>query len=261
MIEVSHLVVNGCSFTYCQGLDNPHIEGWPAILSRMLNVPVVNLAIGGSGNDAIYRRTYEYFYKDNVKNNKPLYILAFSGSARKEEFFYEYQNRKVNDFIGLRLSFDDGPPEDFEQSYIVNLDYKAREKLKLVYWAALINLFKSNNINYYTTDFFPPHDENLTEFLMKNSQELYEVVHKDPNRLINFTEIIRRLKKLPCGHIDKIGNIAIANYLYEKLIDTHKAIVPVDLPYLHLKDFYEPQTLQRFDFNPWIYKYVFTKQI
>ena len=64
MLEISHLVVNGCSFTYCQGLESPNTQGWPALLAKKLNVPVVNLAAPGSSNDGIYRRTYDYFYND-----------------------------------------------------------------------------------------------------------------------------------------------------------------------------------------------------
>ena len=56
-MEISHLVVNGCSFTRCQGITNPDIDGWPALLAKKLNVPVVNLAKNGSGCDGIYLRT------------------------------------------------------------------------------------------------------------------------------------------------------------------------------------------------------------
>ena len=86
-VKLSHLVVNGCSFTYCQGLENPAEQGWPALLANKLKVPVVNLAIPGSGNDAIFRRTYEYFYLNKKHNNFPLFINVWSFSGSREEFF------------------------------------------------------------------------------------------------------------------------------------------------------------------------------
>jgi hypothetical protein len=50
-IDVTHLVVNGCSWTYGTGLAHPKEQAWPALLAKQLGVPLVNLAIQGSGND------------------------------------------------------------------------------------------------------------------------------------------------------------------------------------------------------------------
>jgi len=88
MLEISHLVVNGDSFTYCQGLENPMEVGWPALLAKKLNVPVVNLALRGSNNNSIVRRTYEYFYMD--KNTKPFYIIGFSHATREEDIIQSF---------------------------------------------------------------------------------------------------------------------------------------------------------------------------
>lgn len=259
-LEISHLVVNGCSFTYCQGLDKPHERGWPAILGRLLNVPVVNLAMGGSGNDSICRRTYEYFYKDH-RDNKPFYITALSGSARKEEFYTKYQDTQVNDFISLRLDFPDTKPDNYEYEHVIHMNYNVKERLKLMYAAQLINLFKSNNLNYFITDFMPTRDIDVINYINKNHKNLSDHFYKDKNKILNFTQIVRRLKSLPCGHVAEVGNIAIANYLYEELLKRYKKIIPVESPYLKLIDFYEIETLSRYDFHHWIYQYVFTKQV
>lgn len=260
-LEISHLVVNGCSFTYCQGLDKPHEQGWPAILSRLLNVPVVNLAMGGSGNDSICRRTYEYFYKDH-KDSKPFYIIALSGSARREEFYTKYQDKDVNDFINMRLMFPENePPEDYEYEHIVHMNYNIRERLKLLYASQIVNLLKANKINYFTTDFMPTRDIDVLNYINKYHKGLSDNFYKDENKILNFTQIVRRLQPLPCGHVAEMGNIAIANYIYEKLLERYKKIIPVESPYLKLMDFYEQTTLSRYDFHHWIYEYVFTKQV
>ena len=41
MTDITHLVVNGCSWTYCQGLDDPKTQGWPALLAKKLGVEVL----------------------------------------------------------------------------------------------------------------------------------------------------------------------------------------------------------------------------
>jgi hypothetical protein len=61
-MDITHLVVNGCSWTYCQGLEDPKNQGWPKLLADQLGCEVVNLAIPGTGNDTIHRRTYEYVH-------------------------------------------------------------------------------------------------------------------------------------------------------------------------------------------------------
>lgn len=51
------VVANGCSYTRGAELDAPHQESWPAVLGRILGVPVVNLASDGGSNRRIVRTT------------------------------------------------------------------------------------------------------------------------------------------------------------------------------------------------------------
>ena len=83
-MQVSHLVVNGCSWTYGSELDSPEEESWPKLVANKLGIPVVNLAIPGSGNDSILRRTSEYLFQNLAFNSKPLVIIAWSQITRRE---------------------------------------------------------------------------------------------------------------------------------------------------------------------------------
>lgn len=165
MIEISHLVVNGCSFTYCQGLDNPQIDGWPALLAKKLKIPVVNLAMLGSGCDGIYRRTVDYFYKNLDTKSKPFYIISWSDAIRREEFLYTKDNKEFNDYSILHLAYPTSILEH-ELAYHLNKDtIKAAEKRKYNYWAGIINLLENNKVPYFMNDFMPC-DDNMEIYLL-----------------------------------------------------------------------------------------------
>ena len=64
---MSYLYVDGCSFTWGAGLDNPKNESWAIHLGSRLELPVKNCSYNGQGNDEMFRKVYELFYF-----NKPL---------------------------------------------------------------------------------------------------------------------------------------------------------------------------------------------
>ena len=87
-LKISHLVVNGCSYTYGQGIENPLRDAWPSIVARELGVPLINLGIPGQGNPPIQRRTFDYFFQDLYNHNNPFYIHAYTKSARQELYIH-----------------------------------------------------------------------------------------------------------------------------------------------------------------------------
>ena len=81
---VRKLLVNGCSFTVEDVLDP---DNWGALLARKLGVlnNYTNLALGGGGNDRIYRTTIEYLENLNDKYYKELMvIICWSFEPRRE---------------------------------------------------------------------------------------------------------------------------------------------------------------------------------
>jgi hypothetical protein len=205
----SHLVVNGCSFTYCQGLRYPLLEGWPKLLAEKLDVPLINLAKPGTGNDRIVRTTVEYIYKNPLPN--PLYLIAFSHSSRREEYhgapFNDYQQLHFNQSIDLL---------DSVRFFVENYNPIVYSQQKIRLWLSIVNTFKANNISYLTTDFIPDLPNDIIK--LKNSYgELLDAVNNDPNRLVDLEQLTRGLAKLPCGHEDYPAMPILANYIYEEI--------------------------------------------
>jgi lysophospholipase L1-like esterase len=63
--SMQRLVTFGDSITYGQYLDDPKSQSWPAILGGMLDVPVENRAVPGSGNLEILNDILNFKFKDN----------------------------------------------------------------------------------------------------------------------------------------------------------------------------------------------------
>lgn len=238
-IKVSHLVVNGCSFTYCQGLENPAEQGWPALFAKKLKVPVVNLAIPGSGNDGIFRRSYEYFYLNQSHNNHPLFINVWSFSARREEFFIDYNNNRFSDFVPLDLQ----GKNPIEKEVVLNLSSETgmyfAERRKLLYWASVIQLYKNNKVPYLMSDTFPPKEIYLKR-LKENFPNQVDLVYKDKCKTKDLNELVisYQYEKLPCGHYGPKANIAIAQYLYDTLTNMYDVYITKCDNYTDLESYY-----------------------
>lgn len=268
-IEVSHLVVNGCSYTYCQGLEAPWVQGWPALLAKKLGVPIVNLAVGGSGNDSIHRRTYEYYYKNKSLIGKPLYIIAFSHATRREEFFKSYKGKEVEEYMGLdtskssidlvgSLSSSKKQIEDFEFAHIMNLSYEACERKKFLFWNSVVNLFKANSIPYAVGDYMPSCSIPVHEYMMEHYREIYGEALLNKNSIGDITKITKHFKKLECGHEPIDAMPLICDTFYNKLIEIYGQIVPVTevdgqpINFLNLKEFYSQSVQKLMPWNLWL---------
>ena len=214
MLDISHLVVIGCSLSYGDGLTNPKEDSWSAILSKKLNVPVVNLSSRGGGNDRIMRRLYEYHYLNSAKNNNPFYIIAFSHSSRREEY-----TKTDNDYMVVSMKNDPEQMkrEPFSAPSVLNYDPFISARKKLMVRSYIQDFFNINNINYLTTDFMPDRDDEL-QSLRNLYPTAYEKIYTDKYRLQNLCEISNKYPRLPCGHDDIEAQVEIGNYVYDELI-------------------------------------------
>jgi hypothetical protein len=275
MIEISHLVVDGCSLTFCQGLEKPHVDGWPALLAKRIGVPVVNLALGGASNDGIHRRTYDYVYKSidfykktNIQAN-PFYIIALTFAGRREEYFKNYYNwndkdryytldlnpdmDKLFDIIDNKKTDRESVAAYVEYGYLLNFDLSAAHLKKLHYWASLVNLFKQNNINYGMGDYIPTYEEDVVAKMITRYKPLHDFIYNDTNNYGDFAKVTRSSDKLKCGHDGPESQKILADYLYNKIIETHGEIVVKPLTSIYkLKQFYftEPSFTQAI-FSEW----------
>ena len=249
-ITISHLVANGCSFTYGDGLDSPTTQAWPKLLADKLGVPVVNLALGGASNDRIYRKTVDYFFADNISN--PFYVIGMTSNTRREEYRNSWK-----DYAALNLA---GPPQfsnwntKIEQMLAEESDDIELIKRKLNIWLAIINLFKSTQTNYFVFDTIP--DDGITMHEVASLHpRLYEYVIGDSCHLSGYFHFVNPLPKLPCGHQDASAQIEIADYLYNNLIDRYNVTIEPNHEYLRAKDFYtvyETNWAKRLNRSDWI---------
>lgn len=209
-LEITHLVVNGCSFTYGQGLEDRENNNWPSLIAKKLNVPVINLAVPGAGCDRIFRTTYEYFHK-NKNHIKPFYIIAWTESSRREEFLAD-----KNDYKNINLS---DPTSALSKEFIMNMTTEGiinYERKKMIYWASIISLFREHNTPYLMTDamkntIYSP--EKIRSF----NPDIYDYIYNDTNKIKDLFDIRVNLPKLPCGHDGLETQHIFADYVYNEV--------------------------------------------
>lgn len=237
-MKVSHLVVAGCSWTYCQGLESPQTQGWPALVGKALGIPVVNLALPGLGNDAIHRRTYEYAFEDHGTN--PLYIICWTQLWRREAWCRKLYNPKSVDGYNIISFPDNNPQNNLEKALLDTWSEEDFYRRLMLYNLSITSLFKLKNIPYYTSFFSDDIYEanrSIVQDIKDRLKKTDEYLVTNVNRLLDFHQIADKYPKTRCGHEGIEGNIAISNYLINML----KHVVPVNTSYLTLKE-YEKRT-------------------
>lgn len=275
MIEISHLVVDGCSYAYCQGLENPHIDGWPALLAKKIGVPVVNLALGGASMDAIHRRQYDYFYlsqnfyKKRTITPKPFCIISLTHATRREEFFEQYYNSQLNNrYVGLDLTpdlqelekiisaLDINPknlPAYFEFGHFFNANLYTMTLRKLHYWDSIRQLFQNNKVNYCIFDYMPTIGDNIELLLHQNSYNLLVSLYGDKHYYGNMNEITQNYPKLPCMHDGLEAQHVVCDHIYNNIKNNYGEIVVTSIDEIYkLKNYYDPSNIYRaLEFSDW----------
>ena len=86
MTKFDCIFINGDSYSEQRMLDTPRYGDF---LSQMLgNIPVKNLAKGGSTNDRILRSSIEHIYKLKQEYQNPLIIIGWTFIRRSEVWYY-----------------------------------------------------------------------------------------------------------------------------------------------------------------------------
>lgn len=244
-MEITHLVVAGCSWTYCQGLDDPKTQGWPAFLARKLEVPVVNLALPGLGNDAIHRRTYEYFFQDLPNNSKPLYVIAWSQTWRREAWCRElYAGPTVKNKSGYSIIAmpDDMPQNNVEKALLDTWSEEDFYRKTMLARLSIDSLFKSKNIPHATSFFFDPENEH-TPPIRKKYQSIVDYLDNNTGLIRPyFYEVTSPYPNLPCGHEGYESMPVLADHVYDYLMKMYHEITPVTGKFMSLKEFDDVDT-------------------
>jgi|688.fasta_scaffold04670_18 hypothetical protein len=218
MTRISHIVTNGCSFTEGNGLANKE-ESWPHRLAQRLGVDVVNIGKGGSANDTILRRTYEYFYEDIHNNNHPLYVIMFSAITRKERWF---EGKKE---YGTYDTFQKDPGS---VDYVLNYNMDYFYKRTMLYKSALRNLFQLHDVPYMFSlaieTLNGTEKDSMYEKMSKQAPNHFSILCGDKNDIGDLAHITEGSPLTPCGHWEREGHTAVAHHLYTKIYENYKNI-------------------------------------
>jgi len=255
-LKVSHLVVNGCSYTYGHGIEDPIKNGWASIVAKRLGVPLINLAIPGQGNTAIYRRTMQYFYKDLFNDNNPFYIHAYSQSSRREVYLsttgdsYNQHEFYVVDGYGIQSAL--------EKEIVLNSDdhyYCLLAQDKLQRWASINHLLDAHNVPHMMSDYMPETSGDICDFLDKHEMILKNELEIHNGKLQDFNIVTNAFEKTSCLHETEEGHKHLADYIWKQIERQYDEIEVIDLPHAKLHDIliHTPQTaedLKRSHHNP-----------
>ena len=242
MTEITHLVVNGCSWTYGQGLEDPATQAWPALVAKELCIPVVNLAVRGSGNDSIHRRTYEYIYDNLSTNSSPLVIVAWSQLWRREGWYEEHNGGKYQDYKGV--PHPSGPIQSehidlYRPLIIPHWNEEDFLRKTLIYKLSLQNLFNTLNIPYlmadYSCDMTSDEYSKLTD--TSKCKSFYESAYNEFH-IDSLPGKIRQFTPLPCLHDGPEAQQVLADYILSEIKKLHPNIsIRKDSPYLSVDNF------------------------
>ena len=239
-MDISHIVTVGCSFTYCQGLDDKLKTGWPALVAKHFNAQLTNLAQPGIGNDAIHRRTCEYICNNlQFQNSKPLVIIAWSQIDRHEQWYNQREaDPMFDEYHLIALPESTSPDELYERVYLEHYNEINFYRKTLLYKLSLFSLLENLGIPYITTDYMTlDRNKNIIK-VEKDFVGMAKKVNENPFRIEDLSTINQWKPKLPCGHETAEGMIPVSNYVIDKVKELHPNInFRNDIPHLRLIDF------------------------
>lgn len=238
-MEVTHLVTNGCSFTFGDELEDPKTQAWPALLAKRLGLPIVNLALPGTGNDCILRRTTEYLYENASTNSKPLVIIGWSQDWRREEWFVDecYASKNYNNYSIVSLP-DSTPQNYYEYAMLENYSHEDIYRRTLQRKVAMKHLLTSFKLPYIISNFaFNQYEDELIDRMKNRFSTMVGTVDEDPYKIIDMFSHVQDYPKCPGGHDGPEAQEAIAACMQQKIHELHGEITPTKKPFLTLRDF------------------------
>ena len=258
-MNFSHLVVNGCSCSKGIGLLATE-KSWPQILADKLGLPLVNIAIGGSGNTAIHRRNIEYFHLNLQHDNSPLVINVWSQYWREEVWRKDRKGYSplsrmrsiARSFWPLELKSAFKPsvdhvetPEDhYDKAFLLNWDDKHHYTRTQTAKLSTIALLERYGIGYVNFDYF--NDMELYRELIPTLEPWYKEaasILENNTRNINgnLNAMVEHLPKASdLVHAGQEAQFVIANYIYDVILEIYTMVQHDPKPYTKLNDYLGP---------------------
>ena len=238
---MNKLYVNGCSFSCAGGLDiievkelysekniiiDNHLDfSWPNLLSKKLNIELINDSVQGGSLNRLIRTTYEHLIKTNFSNNI-FYLLELPPIWRDEIY-----STKFKRFVNITHGNLKNP--EFDRTEEVNgntksefikihknllnwfdsfIDYDVENKKTLNNLVGLVSTFKQKNIQFLFLE-----NDNFfrKEFEKLNIKFPYVEMQHPFNKMFS---TIKNETGYFDGHMGVEGNKNASNMIYEFLI-------------------------------------------
>jgi len=154
-VNKKYLVTNGCSFTEGHMLGN---EGaWPKFLGEKMDMEVINIGKGGSGNDTITWRTIEFSETNKDIAKDSLYVIQLTECLRYQ-VYYDNLIKDPQEWHVTPLCFQrtmDSYKYGNEASKWI---YKNREELIFIYSNITFALYKTLQNIITLVSYFEAHN-------------------------------------------------------------------------------------------------------
>ena len=184
---MKRIVSFGCSHTFGEGVIDPEVNSWPAILGTKLNIPVLNLGIPGGSNRYIQHKVF------NADLNKDDTVIILWTYPDRYHFF-----ESKDKHTGLINIWSESKNSKF---WFKNLNNEYNEQFDNQTIVNQVNLFLLNKgVQVYN-------------LVVDEDFNYYFKLGSCPTLDINFTRDY--LKFFPRGydgwHMGRDGNIALAS--------------------------------------------------
>ena len=113
------LLTNGCSFTWGAGLDDDKREEqiYSKLLSDRLNRKLVNLSIGCSSNQRIFRTTFNWLSKQSKKDlRNTLAIIQLTEESRYEYYVHDSNKDEDDNWARVKIGVVLSQERDHEKA-------------------------------------------------------------------------------------------------------------------------------------------------
>jgi hypothetical protein len=207
------LYVSGCSFTYGQGLPEKVREqqNWAGLIGARLNVPVINDAVGGAGNDRIFRTAMTSISRLLYENKNPLVIICWSAMSRREIYDIFLKNYRAIIPPPTRSEFTVPALRDkFDQLYFKEHSSEEDDVIKtLIYKISLQSFLKERKITHLYTETWEQDPTEISKY-----RYLIDQINQPDTKLV---KLYNKELELPCGHPNADGHKFIAKRLLKEI--------------------------------------------